>query len=45
LYKTGVTTAGFLELKKAFPAAVIDTGGYKLEMIPSDTVLVMQPKI
>jgi uncharacterized membrane protein len=45
LYKTGISAAGFVELKKAFPAAVIDTGGYKLEMIPSDTVLVMQPKI
>ncbi len=43
LYKSGVTSIDYIALKKIFPKTKIDTGGYKLEMIPSDTLLVKPP--
>jgi mono/diheme cytochrome c family protein len=44
LYKTGVNGADYFNLKKLFPQTVIDTGGYKLEMLATDTKLVKPPK-
>lgn len=38
LYNTAVSTRDFPGLKKLFPQAVIDTGGYKLQFLESDTV-------
>ena len=45
LYKTGVTGRDYFKLKKLFPQTVIDTGGYKLEMLVTDTTLVKPPKV
>lgn len=38
LYSSAVSTKDFPGLKKLFPQAVIDTGGYKLQFLESDTV-------
>ncbi|MBY0478642.1 MAG: hypothetical protein K2Q24_13430 [Chitinophagaceae bacterium] len=43
LYKSGVTSADYISLKNIFQKTKIDTGGYKLEMIASDTLLVKPP--
>jgi uncharacterized membrane protein/mono/diheme cytochrome c family protein len=43
LYKTGVTGNDYAGLKKIFPATVIDTGGYKTQMLAADTMLVKPP--
>ena len=45
LFKTGVTGTDYFNLKKLFPQTVIDTGGYKLEMLVTDTTLVKPPKV
>lgn len=37
LYKTAVSNADFAQLKKIFPKVTIDTGGYKLQFLESDT--------
>jgi uncharacterized membrane protein/mono/diheme cytochrome c family protein len=44
LYKTQFAAGDYLNLKKTFPAAIIDTGGYKVETLAADTMLVKQPK-
>jgi uncharacterized membrane protein/mono/diheme cytochrome c family protein len=38
LYQTAISSDDYGLLKKNFPQALIDTGGYKLEFIPSDTM-------
>lgn len=38
LYKTTISPANFAEIKKVFPKVQIDTGGYKLQFLESDTV-------
>jgi mono/diheme cytochrome c family protein/uncharacterized membrane protein len=43
LYKTAVTGNDYAALKKIFPAVVIDTGGYKVQMLATDTMLVKPP--
>jgi uncharacterized membrane protein/mono/diheme cytochrome c family protein len=43
LYKTSLTGSSYLALKKIFPKTVVDTGGYKLEMLASDTILLKPP--
>jgi uncharacterized membrane protein/mono/diheme cytochrome c family protein len=45
LYKTGVAGANYIALKKTFPLAVIDTGGYKTQMLTTDTLLVKPPNL
>ncbi|WP_462254565.1 hypothetical protein [Ferruginibacter sp.] len=45
LYKTGVTGSDYFNLKKLFTQTVIDTGGYKLEMLATDTTLVKPTKV
>jgi uncharacterized membrane protein len=42
LYKTTFVPGDYLNLKKAFPAALIDTGGYTLKALAADTQLVKQ---
>jgi hypothetical protein len=38
LYQTSISGQEFSQLNKIFPKAVIDTGGYKLKYLESDTV-------
>lgn len=40
LYKSRVDKARWSDLKTAFPAAVLDSGGYQVPILPSDTTLV-----
>ncbi|PWU00178.1 MAG: hypothetical protein C5B52_09305 [Bacteroidetes bacterium] len=42
LYKTKINRAGFEEIKKAFPTAFIDTGGYQVPFLATDTAIVRQ---
>ena len=43
LYRTKVSRTDWLQLKKAFPKALLDTGGYRVPLLPSDTTEV-KPK-
>jgi hypothetical protein len=43
VYNTKITSAHYSVLKKQFPEAVIDTGGYRLPALASDTVYVTKP--
>lgn len=38
LYQVGITAKEFGELKKYFPATMIDTGGYKIPQLATDTI-------
>ncbi|MFZ1527819.1 MAG: c-type cytochrome domain-containing protein [Ferruginibacter sp.] len=40
LYNTAIGPADATALKKVFPKTLIDTGGYKLEFLPADTMIV-----
>ena len=42
LYQTKINSQGFQEIRKAFPKALIDTGGYKVPFLSSDTAIVRQ---
>ena len=42
LYKTGITAGDYQKLKATFPEAEIDTGGYRLQMLDTDTMMVKQ---
>ncbi len=44
LYQTGVKKSGWKDLKKAFPGALIDSGGYTVPFLPTDTIVVKPPK-
>jgi len=44
LYQTSVAKNDLVGLKSSFPKAVLDTGGYKLPFLVSDTTLVQPPK-
>ena len=44
LYQTGVNNADWAALKKAFPAALLDSGRYLVPTLPSDTTEVKPPK-
>ena len=44
LYQTEVNSTGWLSLKKAFPHTLIDTGGYAVPTLASDTVEVTAAK-
>lgn len=39
LYQTAVGGEGYGNLKKAFPSALIDTGGYTVQFLPTDTMI------
>jgi len=45
LYQTAVDKKDWPALRKAFPKTVLDSGGYKLPYIESDTQVVKPPKI
>ena len=42
LYQTGMGAEGFNNLKKIFPSALIDTGGYTVQFLPTDTMIVKE---
>jgi uncharacterized membrane protein/mono/diheme cytochrome c family protein len=44
LYQTGVKSADYDHLKSVFPNTIIDTGGYRLESLQSDTTKVKEGK-
>jgi hypothetical protein len=44
LYQTGINASGFALLKKAFPQALLDTGGYTVPLLASDTTDVTPAK-
>jgi len=43
-YRTAVKAADWAALKKAFPAATLDSGGYRVPLFETDTMLVKPPK-
>jgi hypothetical protein len=43
IYQTPVTRTEYISLKKAFPETIIDTGGYKISFLESDTIEVKAP--
>jgi uncharacterized membrane protein/mono/diheme cytochrome c family protein len=44
VYKTGINQSGYNNLRKLFPKTMIDTGGYTVPTLPTDTVLVKEKK-
>jgi hypothetical protein len=44
LYQTGVKRSEWNDLKKAFPKTQIDSGGYTVPFLPTDTIEVKPPK-
>jgi len=44
LYQTGVKRSEWSDLKKAFPKTSIDSGGYTVPFLPTDTIEVKPPK-
>lgn len=42
LYQTGTGAEEFNNLKKIFPSALIDTGGYTVQFLPTDTIIVKE---
>ncbi|MCF3110841.1 hypothetical protein LL912_18800 [Niabella sp. CC-SYL272] len=40
LYKTGVGGAAWARLKQSFPKVILDSGGYVVPILPTDTMLV-----
>ena len=45
LYKTGINKNDWPLLKKAFPKTAIDTGGYVVPLLATDTTLVKPPRL
>ncbi len=43
LYQSGVTAADWQELQRTFPGAVLDTGGYIVPILATDTTVVKLP--
>ena len=44
LYQTGITQSGYTNLKKLFPHTTIDTGGYMVPTLTTDTTVVKEKK-
>jgi hypothetical protein len=44
LYQTGVKKSEWMDLRKAFPKTLIDSGGYTVPFLPTDTIEVKPPK-
>jgi hypothetical protein len=44
LYQTDVKKSEWMDLKKAFPKTLIDSGGYTVPFLPTDTIEVKPPK-
>jgi hypothetical protein len=45
LYQTEVSGPGWSQLRKIFPKAIIDSGGYSIPFLATDTVIVEPPKL
>jgi len=45
VYKTGIKSTDWENIKKYFPKVQIDTGGYIVPLFESDTILVKPPKL
>jgi mono/diheme cytochrome c family protein/uncharacterized membrane protein len=45
LYQTSISSQEYSQLNKLFPKTVIDTGGYKLKFLESDTVELKSAKV
>ncbi len=45
LYQTDLSGSDFAQLRKVFPKAIIDTGGYKVQFLESDTVELKSAKL
>jgi uncharacterized membrane protein len=43
LFRTHVTSADWLQIKKTFPSTTLDTGGYSIPVLASDTQVVKAP--
>jgi hypothetical protein len=44
LYQTSIAGSEWANLKKMFPKTIMDTGGYKVQALASDTIEVKPPK-
>ena len=44
VYKTRITPQDYNQLKRIFPKTIIDTGGYTVPLLPTDTVRLTKPK-
>jgi hypothetical protein len=42
-YQAGIRSGDWALLKKAFPKVSIDTGGYQVPLLPTDTMVVKPP--
>lgn len=42
LYKTGIDAGNFDDIKKMFPSAMVDTGGYAVQFLATDTIVVKE---
>lgn len=42
LYQNGIGADDLVSLKKIFPLALIDTGGYTVQFLPTDTIIVKE---
>ena len=45
LYQTEVSGPGWSQLRKIFPKTIIDSGGYSIPFLATDTVIVEPPKL
>jgi mono/diheme cytochrome c family protein len=45
LYRTDVQAEGLVNLRRAFPEVMIDTGGYTIPFLSTDTEVMKQPKV
>src|SRR5687768_5788548 len=44
LYKTGIASTDWVNLRNAFPKTIIDSGGYNVPTLESDTTIVKPPQ-
>jgi uncharacterized membrane protein/mono/diheme cytochrome c family protein len=44
LFGTGITPQGYRQIKNMYKMATVDTGGYKLALLVTDTMIVKAPK-
>jgi mono/diheme cytochrome c family protein len=45
VYKTNVKAVDYVNLRRVFPRVIIDTGGYTIPFLSSDTEVMKQPKV
>lgn len=42
LFQTGINAEGFTSIKTMFSSAIIDTGGYTVQFLPTDTIIIKE---